>query len=146
MSAEFQIKMFPPETTKLGEMEFYLLEDLDFHLVVFHPYRALLHICGREMADGGRFDKTRVEEDAEIRKLDETRRKKREEQAKRTGQALAPSTVNSPAAAAGAAAAKEPPIDIDEEETEEKRIRRLMSRGSGEGLMEIEESVLQLCL
>ena len=42
--------MFPAETTKVGEMEFYLLEDLDFHLVVFHPYRSLLHVTGREPA------------------------------------------------------------------------------------------------
>jgi cyclin C len=29
--------MFPGETNKLGEMEFYLMEDLDFHLTIFHP-------------------------------------------------------------------------------------------------------------
>lgn len=80
-------------------MEFYLLEDLDFHLVVFHPYRALLAMTGREAADGGRWSQTRVEED------------------QRRG-----------------------------EESEEERIRRLMSRGSGEGLMEIEEGVLQICM
>ena len=28
-------------------MEFYLLEDLEFHLVVFHPYRSLAALCGR---------------------------------------------------------------------------------------------------
>jgi cyclin-C len=27
-------------------MEFYLLEDLDFHLNVFHPYRDLADLCG----------------------------------------------------------------------------------------------------
>lgn len=88
-------------------MEFYLLEDLDFHLVVFHPYRALLAMTGREAADGGRWSQTRVEEDQEMRK--------------------------------GKSAA-------DGGESEEERIRRLMSRGSGEGLMEIDEGVLQICL
>ncbi|GAA6018459.1 hypothetical protein JCM10207_000901 [Rhodosporidiobolus poonsookiae] len=38
------------DPTKLAEMEFYLLEELDFHLVVYHPYRALVQLCGR---DGG---------------------------------------------------------------------------------------------
>lgn len=28
-------------------MEFYLLEDLEFHLVVFHPYRSLAAVAGR---------------------------------------------------------------------------------------------------
>lgn len=32
------------------------------------------------------------------------------------------------------------------EESEEARIKRLMSRGSGEGLMEIDEGILQICL
>ena len=27
-------------------MEFYLLEDLDFHLTVFHPYHDLADLCG----------------------------------------------------------------------------------------------------
>lgn len=94
---EHNIKMFPAEAHKLGEMEFYLMEDLDFHLAVFHPYRALVSICGREPADSGRFDKTRVEEDGDLR-----------------------------------------------EDSEFERLRRLMGRGSGEGLMEIEEGVLQI--
>lgn len=37
-------------------MEFYLLEDLDFHLTVFHPYRALAIISGKEKSDTGVFD------------------------------------------------------------------------------------------
>lgn len=41
---------FPSDNTKLAEMEFYLIEELDFHLIVFHPYRSLVQICGR---DGG---------------------------------------------------------------------------------------------
>jgi cyclin C len=27
-------------------MEFYLLEDLDFNLIVYHPYRDLIDLCG----------------------------------------------------------------------------------------------------
>lgn len=50
------IKHFPTDNAKLAEMEFYLLEDLDFHLVVFHPYRSLTAICGREPMDTGWFD------------------------------------------------------------------------------------------
>jgi cyclin C len=30
---------FPNDATVLAEMEFYLIEDLDFHLMVWHPYR-----------------------------------------------------------------------------------------------------------
>ncbi|BGP38873.1 RNA polymerase II holoenzyme cyclin-like subunit [Rhodotorula kratochvilovae] len=41
---------FTSDNHRLAEMEFYLLEELDFHLVVFHPYRALVQLCGR---DGG---------------------------------------------------------------------------------------------
>ncbi|KPV77259.1 uncharacterized protein RHOBADRAFT_12067 [Rhodotorula graminis WP1] len=41
---------FTSENHRLAEMEFYLLEELDFHLIVFHPYRALVQLCGR---DGG---------------------------------------------------------------------------------------------
>ena len=108
-------------------MEFYLLEDLDFHLVVFHPYRALLHICGREPADTGKFAKTRVEEDAEIRKRETDSRKKREVEAK----------------AKGASAAV---FGDGDEETEEERVGRLMGRGTGEGLMDVEEGVFQICL
>lgn len=57
-SAELKIpiKHFPADNTKLAEMEFYLLEDLDFHLIVFHPYRSLTAICGREPMDTGWFD------------------------------------------------------------------------------------------
>lgn len=56
-SAELKIplKHFPSEATKLAEMEFYLLEDLDFHLIVFHPYRALASLCGKDPADTGTF-------------------------------------------------------------------------------------------
>lgn len=41
---------FAADNNRLAEMEFYLIEELDFHLIVFHPYRALMQLCGR---DGG---------------------------------------------------------------------------------------------
>lgn len=104
-------------------MEFYLLEDLDFHLIVFHPYRALLAMTGREPADGGIWAQGRVEEDIEIRK--------RESLGAKEGTDLK---------------GKGKEEEVVEEETEEGRIRRLMARGSGEGLMEIDEGVLQICL
>ncbi|KAG8865323.1 RNA polymerase II holoenzyme cyclin-like subunit [Tulasnella sp. 330] len=43
----YGIKTFPTDNTKLAEMEFYLLEDLEFHLVIFHPYRSLAAVAGR---------------------------------------------------------------------------------------------------
>lgn len=39
---------FPNDATVLAEMEFYLIEDLDFHLMVWHPYRDLAQFAGRE--------------------------------------------------------------------------------------------------
>ncbi|CAE6525159.1 unnamed protein product [Rhizoctonia solani] len=46
-SNEYQYKSFPADHSKLAEMEFYLLEDLDFDLIVFHPYRSLLALLPR---------------------------------------------------------------------------------------------------
>ncbi|KAF8681402.1 cyclin family [Rhizoctonia solani] len=46
-SNEYQYKSFPGDHSKLAEMEFYLLEDLDFDLIVFHPYRSLLALLPR---------------------------------------------------------------------------------------------------
>ncbi|KAI9607908.1 hypothetical protein H4Q26_005358 [Puccinia striiformis f. sp. tritici PST-130] len=39
---------FPNDATILAEMEFYLIEDLDFHLMIWHPYRDLAQFAGRE--------------------------------------------------------------------------------------------------
>lgn len=126
--SEHGISMFPAEPNKLGEMEFYLLEDLDFHLVVFHPYRSLLAITGREPADSGRFPQTRVEEDQVIKKAEMEAKKKRDEEIRKAG----------PGGATRIA-------DDLGEESEEARIRRLMSRGSGEGMPEVEENFFQIC-
>lgn len=45
---EYGIATFPTDSTKLAEMEFYLIEDLEFHLIVYHPYRSLVHMTGRD--------------------------------------------------------------------------------------------------
>ncbi len=130
------MKMFPAESHKLGEMEFYLMEDLDFHLTVFHPYRSLLHMLGREPADTGKFPQSRLDEDAEIKKREAEDIKKREEDAKKLG----------PAGSSRVVAALDEIASGKYEESEEARLRRLMGRGSGEGLMEVDEGVLQICL
>ncbi|KAM0791774.1 hypothetical protein ACM66B_004037 [Microbotryomycetes sp. NB124-2] len=45
---EMGLTSFTNDHTKIAEMEFYLIEELDFHLIVFHPYRALVQLCGRD--------------------------------------------------------------------------------------------------
>lgn len=52
--ADVSIRGFPSDNTRLAEMEFYLLEELDFSLVVFHPYRSLVQLCGRDGGDKAR--------------------------------------------------------------------------------------------
>ncbi|KAL4246782.1 RNA polymerase II holoenzyme cyclin-like subunit [Abortiporus biennis] len=47
---EYGYKSFPSDNSKLAEMEFYLVDDLECDLVVFHPYRTLLALCGKESA------------------------------------------------------------------------------------------------
>ena len=47
---EFGIKSFPSDNSKLAEMEFYLVDELECDLTVFHPYRTLMTLCGK---DGG---------------------------------------------------------------------------------------------
>ena len=42
---------FVADNNRLAEMEYYLIEELDFHLIVFHPYRALMQLCGRDGGD-----------------------------------------------------------------------------------------------
>lgn len=39
---EYNIRHFPTDNSKLAEMEFYLVDDLECDLVVFHPYRTLM--------------------------------------------------------------------------------------------------------
>ncbi|KAF8075825.1 cyclin-like protein [Lyophyllum atratum] len=47
----YNVKHFPSDHTKLAEMEFYLVDDLECDLVVFHPYRTLLTLCKKEVTD-----------------------------------------------------------------------------------------------
>ncbi|KAG6811959.1 hypothetical protein H0H92_005063 [Tricholoma furcatifolium] len=47
----YNAKYFPSDYTKLAEMEFYLVDDLECDLVVFHPYRTLLTLCKKENED-----------------------------------------------------------------------------------------------
>ncbi|KAG2137138.1 cyclin-like protein [Suillus bovinus] len=44
----YGVKYFPSDNSKLAEMEFYLVADLECDLTVFHPYRTLLSICKKE--------------------------------------------------------------------------------------------------
>ncbi|KAF9475275.1 cyclin-like protein [Pholiota conissans] len=41
-------KAFSSDNGKIAEMEFYLVDDLECDLVVFHPYRTLLALCRKE--------------------------------------------------------------------------------------------------
>lgn len=69
--AEFSYRGFPADYTKLAEMEFYLLEDLEFDLIVFHPYRTLAAVCGREPVDAGDFpDDPTVDSSSPAEKVD----------------------------------------------------------------------------
>ncbi|KAG9316961.1 cyclin-like protein [Chiua virens] len=47
----FGVKSFPADNSKLAEMEFYLVADLECDLTVFHPYRTLMALCRKESAD-----------------------------------------------------------------------------------------------
>lgn len=42
-------------------MEFYLVDDLECDLVVFHPYRTLLALCKKESSHGHTADETEAE-------------------------------------------------------------------------------------
>ncbi|WRT63298.1 uncharacterized protein IL334_000203 [Kwoniella shivajii] len=143
---EYHIKIFPAEANKLGEMEFYLLEDLDFHLVIFHPYRALLHITGREPADAGKFPLSRVDEDQATKKKENDHRKRKDEEARKAGLGLnnRSSSTGSVVGVGNTTDKAKVKEEEEEGEYEAKRIRRLMGRGSGEGIGEVDEGVLQI--
>lgn len=49
---EYDINTFPSDNSKLAEMEFYLIDDLECDLTIFHPYRTLLTLCGKEGDSG----------------------------------------------------------------------------------------------
>lgn len=45
------MKHFPSDNSKLAEMEFYLVDDLECDLIIFHPYRTLLALCRKEASN-----------------------------------------------------------------------------------------------
>ncbi|KAI5124300.1 hypothetical protein M0805_008908 [Coniferiporia weirii] len=50
--SEYNIRHFPTDNSKLAEMEFYLVDDLECDLVVFHPYRTLMTLV-RDTSQAG---------------------------------------------------------------------------------------------
>ncbi|KAJ7618409.1 cyclin-like protein [Roridomyces roridus] len=50
-SQQYGVKNFPSDNSKLAEMEFYLVDDLECDLTVFHPYRTLLALCKSDASD-----------------------------------------------------------------------------------------------
>ncbi|KAH9916794.1 cyclin-like protein [Fomitopsis serialis] len=50
--SRYGIKTFPSDNSKLAEMEFYLVDDLECDLTVFHPYRTLMTLCWKEGGSG----------------------------------------------------------------------------------------------
>ncbi|KAH6873697.1 cyclin-like protein [Coprinopsis sp. MPI-PUGE-AT-0042] len=66
----YGVKNFPSDNTKLAEMEFYLVSDLQSDLVVYHPYRTLLALCktssGEETSDGEEGEEGEEEEAGEL--------------------------------------------------------------------------------
>ncbi|KIY69116.1 C/H/G cyclin [Cylindrobasidium torrendii FP15055 ss-10] len=45
---QYSHKTMTADNSKLAEMEFYLVDDLEGDLVVYHPYRTLLALCQKE--------------------------------------------------------------------------------------------------
>ncbi|KAJ7721355.1 cyclin-like protein [Mycena maculata] len=56
----YGVKNFPSDNSKLAEMEFYLVDDLECDLTVFHPYRTLLALC---KSDEGAQDASPADEE-----------------------------------------------------------------------------------
>ncbi|PPQ66600.1 hypothetical protein CVT24_006911 [Panaeolus cyanescens] len=50
--SHYGVKHFSSDNSKLAEMEFYLVGDLECDLIVFHPYRTLLALCKKEAGNG----------------------------------------------------------------------------------------------
>jgi cyclin C len=58
----YNVKSFTSDNSKLAEMEFYLVDDLECDLTVFHPYRTLLALC--KSVDGSEDPAAAQEEEA----------------------------------------------------------------------------------
>ncbi|WFD31711.1 RNA polymerase II holoenzyme cyclin-like subunit [Malassezia sp. CBS 17886] len=59
MFTELGYTEFPTHSSAIGEMEFYLLEELEFDLIIFHPYTDLQKLCAPSteiLGAGARID------------------------------------------------------------------------------------------
>ncbi|KAJ2932538.1 hypothetical protein H1R20_g4528, partial [Candolleomyces eurysporus] len=65
-SQTYGIKTFPSDNSKLAEMEFYLVDDLECDMVVYHPYRTLLALCKKEASNGEEGEEGEAEEAGEL--------------------------------------------------------------------------------
>jgi cyclin C len=65
-SQTYGIKTFPSDNHKLAEMEFYLVDDLECDMVVYHPYRTLLALCRKEASTGEEGEEGEAEEAGEL--------------------------------------------------------------------------------
>jgi cyclin C len=48
---QYGCKSFPSEPSKLAEMEFYLLTELECDMTVHHPYKTLLSLCTKRSSE-----------------------------------------------------------------------------------------------
>lgn len=126
---EFNYRGFPVDYTKLAEMEFYLLEELEFDLIVYHPYRTLAAVCGREAVDAGDFPDD-VERDIELSEL------LRLDSSLKTNAGLSSSrdSAKQDMEMTG--------VNVAVKETE--KLDRLFGRGSGKPGSDVEDSILQM--
>lgn len=115
--------------TKLAEMEFYLLEDLEFDLIVYHPYRTLAAVCGREAVDAGDFPDD-VERDIELSEL------------LRLDSSLTSNTA--PPTARDSIKLDRDMSGVNAAMKETERLDRLFGRGSGKPGSDVEDSILQM--
>ena len=51
MADELGIWSVPLDNHRLAEMEFYLVDELECDLTVFHPYRTLTTLCAKELKE-----------------------------------------------------------------------------------------------
>lgn len=109
-------------------MEFYLIEDLEFNLIVYHPYRSLGAITGKEPADAGKFpdDQAPVSEPGTdgTGKLGDEAGKKRSDKSQ--------------------GKEREPLPERREGESELEWSKRVLNRGTGSGLVDVPNTVVEM--
>ncbi|KAF9040700.1 cyclin-like protein [Panaeolus papilionaceus] len=59
----YGVQHFSSDNSKLAEMEFYLVGDLECDLIVFHPYRTLLALCRKESGGSSQLSSEEGEAD-----------------------------------------------------------------------------------